>query len=73
MTLPQNEAALRVFVREACQRYVALTTGTVPASLRDRHVALAAQHDAVVALRRLLKRKGMRRVQIENEVLAVRS
>ena len=71
--LPKNEAELRVFVREACQRYVALTTGPVQSSLRERHVALAAEHDAVVSLRRLLKRKGLSRSQIEDEILALRS
>ncbi len=71
MTLPQNETELRVFAREACQRYATLTTGANQPSLRERHMALAAQHDALVAVRRLLKRKGLSRVQIEAEILAI--
>ncbi len=73
MMLPRTEAELRTFVREACQRYATLTTGGNQPSLRDRHSALAVQHDALVAMRRLLKRKGLSHSQIETEVLALQS
>ncbi len=73
MPLPRNEAELRVFVREACQRFVKLTTKCSTACLRTRHLALIAQEHAVVAMRKVLKRKGLSSSQIETEVLALQS
>ncbi len=73
MTLPKNETELRVFAREACQRYATLTTGANKPSLRERHMALSAQHDALVAMRKVLKRMGLKHSQIETEVLALQS